>query len=107
MFYKLNISVLDDSSFIFRTEKVLVDESVVQWKTECSLRKDFGWETFSDNGFGDLVDRHEFILTTLMYYNERGVKSVSFDMMSWEDVDIVEAITSAEGVLDDLIDTCS
>lgn len=107
MFCKLDISVLEDSSFIFRSEKSLVNESVVQWQTEYSLRKDFGWENFSDSGFGNLIDRHEFILTTLMYYNERGVKSVSFDMMSWEDVDIVEAITSTESVLDDLIDSSS
>jgi hypothetical protein len=107
MFCKLDIKTIEDGSFIFRTEQSSANENVVQWQTEHGLRSTFEWESFRDNGFGDIVDRYEFILTTLMYYNERGVKSVSCDMLSWEDVGIVKAISSAEDVLDNLIETCS
>ena len=107
MFCKLDIKTVDDGSFIFRSEQSSINQNVVQWQTEHSLRKDFEWESFRDSGFGDIVDRHEFILTTLMYYNERGIKTVSFDMLSWKDVEIVKAISRAEGILDDLIDTCT
>lgn len=97
---------LENGSFIFRIEKSSSCEIVIQWQSEYFLRNFFKWDSFKDNGFGDLVDRYEFILTSLMYYNERGIKTVSCDMLYWEDIDIVKAISISESILDELIDTC-
>jgi hypothetical protein len=103
---KLDIKNLENGSFMFRIEKLSSCEVVIQWQSEYFLRNFFKWDPFRDNGFRDIVDRYEFILTALMYYNEKGIKTVSCDMLSWEDIDIVKAISKSESILDELIDTC-